>query len=85
SSSVRTSLGQSMDSFFQRIAGVKVQSEYTNALNALKASGIQVDRFTSAVTTMLNSFAKIRRILHEPDRLPQQASRDNRRSDQDSY
>ncbi len=57
SSSVRTSLGQSMDSFFQRIAGVKVQSEYTNALNALKASGSQVDRFTSAVTTMLNSFA----------------------------
>ncbi len=57
SSSVRTSLGQSMDSFFQRIAGVKVQSEYTNALNALKATGPQVDKFTSAVTTMLNSFA----------------------------
>jgi hypothetical protein len=59
STNVRSSMEQAMTSFFQRIAAVKVKSEYTKALNTLNASGEQVTRFTTAVDTMMTAMAAI--------------------------
>ncbi len=59
SANVRSSMDQSMTAFFQRIAAVKVKSEYTKALNTLNASGAQVDTFNAAVTAMMNAMQSI--------------------------
>jgi len=56
---VRSSMEQSMTSFFQRIAAVKVKGEYTKALTTLDASGTQVDTFNTAVNTMMTAMAAI--------------------------
>lgn len=56
---VKSSMNQSMSSFFQRIAAVKVKGEYTKALTTLNASGAQVDSFNSAVSTMMTSMQNI--------------------------
>ena len=50
---VQNSIQQSLQSFNMRIASVKVKAEYTKALTTLNASGEQVDRFNSAVATMI--------------------------------
>ncbi len=57
--SVKSSMNQSMSSFFQRIAAVKVKSEYTKALNTLNASGAQVTTFNAAVTSMMTAMQSI--------------------------
>jgi len=59
STTVQQSMEQSMSSFFRRIAAVKVKDEYTKALNALNASGTQVNTFTTAVGTMMTAMAAI--------------------------
>ena len=58
-STVQSSMNQSMTAFFQRIAAIKVKGEYTKALTTLSASGTQVDTFNSAVNTMMTSMAAI--------------------------
>lgn len=57
--SVKSSMNQSMSSFFQQIAAVKVKSEYTKALNTLNASGTQVTTFNTAVTSMMTAMQNI--------------------------
>ncbi len=57
--SVKSSMNQSMSAFFQRIAAVKVKSEYTKALNTLNASGTQVTTFNTAVTSMMTAMQNI--------------------------
>ncbi|MCX5909592.1 MAG: hypothetical protein NTY64_21080, partial [Deltaproteobacteria bacterium] len=58
-STVKASMNQSMSSFFQRIAAVKVKSEYTKALTTLGASGTQVTNFNTAVNTMMTAMQGI--------------------------
>jgi hypothetical protein len=58
-STVQSSMNQSMTAFFQRIAAIKVKGEYTKALTTLSASGTQVDTFNAAVNTMMTSMAAI--------------------------
>lgn len=57
--SVRKSIEQAMSSFFQRLASIKIKSEYTKALTTLGATGTQVDRFLTAVNTMMTCNATI--------------------------
>ena len=59
STNVQSSMEQSMSSFFQRIAAVKVKGEYTKALTTLNASGTQVDTFNAAVNAMMTAMAQI--------------------------
>ena len=59
STNVQSSMEQSMSSFFQRIAAVKVKGEYTKALTTLNASGTQVDTFNAAVNVMMDAMAAI--------------------------
>ncbi len=59
SANVQASMEQSMSSFFQRIAAVKVKGEYTKALTTLNASGTQVDTFNAAVNAMMTAMAQI--------------------------
>jgi len=54
-----SSIDQAMSSFHQRIAGAKVATEYTNALNTLQASGTQVTTFLTAGEAMFNAYAQI--------------------------
>lgn len=58
-STVKASMNQSMSSFFQRIAAVKVKSEYTKALTTLNATGDQVTNFNTAVSTMMTAMQGI--------------------------
>ncbi len=57
--SVRKSIEQAMSSFFQRLASIKIKGEYIKALTTLNASGSQVDRFMTAVNTMMTCNATI--------------------------
>ncbi|OGQ38612.1 MAG: hypothetical protein A2W61_00295 [Deltaproteobacteria bacterium RIFCSPLOWO2_01_44_7] len=59
SSAANTIVNQALSSLFLRIAAVKINKEYTTALTTLGASGSQVDRYNSAVTTMLTAFEAI--------------------------
>ncbi len=54
-SQYKASIEQAMSNFFMRIAAVKVKTRYMNALNALNASGDQVNRFNSAVQTLMST------------------------------
>jgi len=56
---VRRSIEQAMSSFFQRLASIKIKSEYIKALTTLGASGAQVDRFLTAVNDMMTCNATI--------------------------
>ncbi len=58
-STVKSSMNQSMSSFFQRIAAVKVKSEYNKALTTLSATGTQVDNFNTAVANMMSAMQNI--------------------------
>ncbi len=59
STALQIGMQQSMDSFFKRIAAVKVKSEYTKALTTLNASGTQVDTFTAGVAAMMAAMEAI--------------------------
>ena len=59
STNVKTSMSQSMTSFYKRIAIVKVKNEYSNALTTLGASGAQVDRFNTAIDTLMAASSQI--------------------------
>lgn len=59
SDSAELSTQQALSSFFQRIAAIKVNKEYTEALTTLGATGSQVDRYNTAVNTMLSAFESI--------------------------
>jgi hypothetical protein len=59
SSSVQKAMSQSMSSFFTRIAAMKVETNYTHALNTLNASGSQLTRYNTAVQTMISTFEAI--------------------------
>jgi len=47
-----SSIDQSMNAFHNKIGMVKMVTEYTNALDVLKATGAQVDQFIAAATAM---------------------------------
>jgi len=59
SSTVQKGMEQSMSSFFTRIAAMKVETDYTQALTALNASGSQLTRYNTAVQTMISTFEVI--------------------------
>lgn len=59
SSSVQRGMGQSMSSFFTRIAAIKVETDYTHALTTLNASGSQLTRYNTGVETMISAFETI--------------------------
>lgn len=59
SATVKTGIEQAMSSFQMRIAAIQVKDEYTKALNALGATGTQVDTFLTAVSTMLTEMGTI--------------------------
>lgn len=59
SSAVQNAMNRSMSSFFTRIAAMKLEAEYTDALTTLGASGAQVDTYNSAVQTMITAFENI--------------------------
>ena len=54
-----SSIDQSMSAFHRKIGMVKMVTEYTNALNTLKATGAQVDTFIAAATAMSTATAAI--------------------------
>jgi hypothetical protein len=56
---VQIGIQQATRSFHQRIAAVKVKSEYTKALTTLNASGTQVDTFNAAVSAMMTAMELI--------------------------
>ena len=53
------SINTAMSSFDRKIAIVRISTEYTNALNALNASGAQVTQYLASVTGLMNSSALI--------------------------
>lgn len=55
SANVMSSIDQSMSAFGHKIGMVKMVTQYSNALGALKASGAQVDTFISAARAMAAS------------------------------
>jgi hypothetical protein len=59
SSSVQKGMEQSMNSFFTRIAAMKIETDYTQALTTLTASGSQLTRYNTAVQTMVSAFETI--------------------------
>lgn len=59
SSDLQNGIEQSMNSFYTRIAAVKIETEYTDALNTLEASGSQVTSYNTAVQTMITAFENI--------------------------
>jgi len=52
STAFRTSMNQSVNSFFTQLASVKVQQRYSATLTALNATTAEITRFNTAVTTM---------------------------------
>lgn len=58
-SSVMKGIEQSMSSFFTRAAAAKLETEYTEALEALNTPGAQVAAYNSAVQTMVSAFETI--------------------------
>lgn len=65
SSSTETIMNQAIMAFFQRIAAAKVRREYSAALATLGATGDQVDRFNSAVSTLLSCMNAIFESYHD--------------------
>ncbi len=59
SSGVLSSLETSMSTFNRRISIVRITAEYTNALNTLGASGVQVTQFLDGVNGMMESNADV--------------------------
>jgi len=53
------SINTAMSSFDRRIAIVRISTEYTNALNALNASGAQVTQYLASVTGMMTASALV--------------------------
>jgi hypothetical protein len=53
------SINTAMSSFDRRIAIVRISKEYTNALNALNASGAQVTQYLASVTGLMNASALV--------------------------
>ena len=53
------SINTAMSSFDRRIAIVRISTEYTNALNALNASGAQVTQYLASVNGMMNASALV--------------------------
>ena len=53
------SINTAMSSFNRRITIVRISTEYTNALNALNASGAQVTQYLSSVTGLMNASALV--------------------------
>jgi len=71
STTVNNGIGQAIKTFFTRISTSKVKGEYTKALTVLGASGSQVDRFNSAVNSMIScmqsSEATFAKYFERPD------------------
>jgi hypothetical protein len=59
SSDLQNGIEQSMSAFYTRIAATKIETEYTEALTTLDASGTQVDTYNTAVQTMITAFEAI--------------------------
>lgn len=59
SDDLQNGMEQAMNSFYTRIAATKLETEYTDALNILDASGSQVDSYNTAVQTMITAFEAI--------------------------
>ena len=53
------SINTAMSSFDRRITIVRISTEYTNALNALNASGAQVTQYLGSVTGLMNASALV--------------------------
>ena len=53
------SINTAMSSFDRRIAIVRISTEYTNALNALNASGAQVTQYLASVTGLMQASALV--------------------------
>lgn len=53
------SINTAMSSFDRRITIVRISTEYTNALNALSASGAQVTQYLASVTGLMNASALV--------------------------
>ena len=53
------SINTAMSSFDRRIAIVRISTEYTNALNALNASGAQVTQYLASVNGLMTSSALV--------------------------
>lgn len=59
SSGLMGSINTAMSSFDRRITIVRISTEYTNALNALNASGAQVTQYLGSVAGLMNASALI--------------------------
>lgn len=59
SSGLMGSINTAMSSFNRRITIVRISTEYTNALNALNASGAQVTQYLASVTGLMNASALV--------------------------
>ena len=59
SAGLRGSINTAMSSFSRRIAIVRISTEYTNALNALNASGAQVTQYLGSVTDLMSASALV--------------------------
>lgn len=59
SAGLMASIDTAMSSFNRRITIVRISTEYTNALNALNASGAQVTQYLASVTGLMNASAQV--------------------------
>jgi len=59
SAGLQGSINTAMSSFDRRLSIVRISTEYTNALNALNASGAQVTQYLASVTALMNASAQV--------------------------